>query len=286
MAFDDMYFAYLIACAQGVPSPFDSIFWLVMEPTPRQTPTKAVATLFKLTYRLQIRLPGLMVLVRDLSTKASPPLAVRRAIALADELLTWKSDSAESELLHSVGVTQSQRSDDAYIVPVGLKFESLSEFRAGIFYWKARITLNRLCARLQRLSPSLELFDLEALKLENFRMATNLLMGWKSTFERLAFGTAHAGTESMSFALAVVAVWGVLTDVDEFHGHSSDKVRESVVEWYRLLESLGVENVTAQQMDELADLFAGGPVQGLLPSLVLGHSSKAPQYPPFVDEGM
>jgi hypothetical protein len=105
MAFDDMYCAYLIACAQGLLSPFESQFWLEMDPIPRRTPTNAVANLAKLTYRLQIRLPRLMVLVRLLRTKTSPLLVMWRAIALADELLTWKSDSAENELLHSVSVT-------------------------------------------------------------------------------------------------------------------------------------------------------------------------------------
>jgi hypothetical protein len=119
---------------------------------------------------------------------------------------------------------------------VGLKFGSLAEFRAGIFYWKARIKLNRLCAQLQKLSPGLELFDLEALHLGNFRMATNLLMSWKGTFEHQAFGTAHDRTESMSFGPAMILIWGVLADVDEFHGHNSGKVRESLVEWVSTLE--------------------------------------------------
>jgi hypothetical protein len=52
------------------------------------------------------------------------------------------------------------------------------------------------------------------------------------------------------------------------------------------LKSLGTENVRALQMDELADPFAGGPVQGLLPFIVLRQSSKEPPYSPCVNEEM
>lgn len=72
----------------------------------------------------------------------------------------------------------------------------------------------------------------------------------------------------MTFSVAMIAVWGVLLDVDTFNGHSSETVREWVLERFQMLQNRGVSPITAGQMDEMADLFAGGPVQGILPWLM------------------
>ena len=282
MAFEDVMGAYLVSCAKGLPSPLDSQFWLELEPTSMQVPSAAVASLGMLIHRLQIRLPRLIVLVRRLRTDPTNVVAMCRAIALADELLTLKAEGAENELLHCVSVIKPQHLDHAYIVPAGLKFRALAEFKAGVFYWEARITLHRLCFYLQRLSPRWTSIDKKALEVENCRMATNLLMSWESTFG--AFGTSQGGAGTMSFATAMIAVWGVLTDLDDFHGQSSNKVRECVLEWCQVLQSLGIGYVSAKRMDALAEHFAGGPVQGILSYLIMGQSSGPPRYFPCVDE--
>lgn len=72
----------------------------------------------------------------------------------------------------------------------------------------------------------------------------------------------------MTFSVAMIAVWGVLLDVNKFNGHSSGRVREWVLERFQMLQNRGVSRINESQMDEMADLFAGGPVQGLLPWLM------------------
>jgi hypothetical protein len=72
----------------------------------------------------------------------------------------------------------------------------------------------------------------------------------------------------MTFSVAMIAVWGVLLDVDKFNGLRSEKVREWVLERFQMLQNRGVSRISERQMDEMADLVAGGPVQGLLPWLM------------------
>ena len=69
----------------------------------------------------------------------------------------------------------------------------------------------------------------------------------------------------MIFSVAMIAIWGVLLDTDEFNGHSSEKVRAWVLERFQTLQNCGAGEINKNHMDETADLFAGGPLQGLLP---------------------
>ena len=272
MAYDDIG-AYLIACARGEVSLFESRFFMDLEPTFRQAPTETVASLKRITYRLHICLPRLMMLIRRLRAEPSDSTTKDEAFASGSVLYNWKDDGAENELLHSVRVLKCCRAEDAYFVPIGLKFETLAEFQAAVFYWESRITLNRLCIHLQKLFPKLHLVEVDLLTQENCRMAKNLLMILESTFDRKAFGINRGGVGTCSFAMAITSVWGVLMDVKRFNGHSSEKIRESVLEWCQIFRHSGIENVGPEQMNEMADLFVGGPIQGLLPSLILGQSN-------------
>ena len=268
MAYDELIGAYLISCARGEPSKFDGKFWLNLDPTSGQAPTKVLASLRKVAYRLSIRLPGLMVLVRGLRSRAFDSRTASRAVSLAEELLAEKDEQAENKLLHSVKVTKLWHLTHVYIVPASLKFSSFAEFEAGMYYWQTRIVLNRLGAKLQRTLPDRQRFDLDAIDKENRRMAANLLMAWESAFESSAFGIVRGGAGTTTFAYAMMAVWGVLLDVKTFMGHESGTVRKWLLEGLQILTHRGIRRISAEQMDESADLFAGGPVQGLLPSIV------------------
>lgn len=270
--YDDSIATYLIACMQGTASDFDKEFFLELEPIPRQAPTEAVARAKKISYRLHVRLPALISFVRRLRADPSDMFIMHEALTIARDLSSWRDEAAESELLHSVRVIPPSRKEDAYFVPVGLKFNDLAEFHATVFYWQASITLNRLCAQLQLSFPDGELFDINTLNRENCRMAKNLLMTWESTFHCSAFGISRGGVGITSFAMGIVSIWGVLLDVKMFHGCESGRVRASLLEWCRMWRNLGVEDIEAEQMDEMADLFAGGPVQGILPELILGRN--------------
>jgi hypothetical protein len=191
MIYDEMTGAYLVAIGHGIPSPFDTPFWLDIDPTLRQAPTKAVFSLRKVTYRLAIRLPRLMVLVRRLREGQNNLRAISDTVALALELAAWEDKVSENELLHCVVVTSPRKQADKSIIQVGLKFGSLAEFEAGAYYWQTIIILNRLCAQVQKLFPKYgyKTFDLATINEENCRLAKNLLMSWESAFDMGSFGT-------------------------------------------------------------------------------------------------
>lgn len=272
MVYDETAGAYIFAIVQGIPSPFDSQYWLGIDPIMRQTPTRAVFNLRKIAYRLSVRLPRLIIMVRRLRQGLTDLRAVLDATALALELYGAKDEQSESELLHGVVVTSFGPRKSTNIVSVGLKFGSFAEFEAGIYYWQETVFLNRLCARLQKLFPRQMALDLDAINTENSRFGKNLLMSWESAFDEESFGTTRGAAGATICSIAMIAIWGVLTDVSEFNGQPSERMRKKVLDKIQILMARVTNKVTAKQMDEMADLFAGGPILGLLPAILGGPS--------------
>jgi hypothetical protein len=272
MAYDEMIMAYVIYCSRGIPSKFDSPFWLDLDPTPNLAHPPAVVTLRQVAYRLFIMLPGLAVLVRKLRKGLDTDIdnsTLRSAFALAQRCLAERDETAENLLLHSVRVTKPQESTTTSIVPAVMKFSTLVEFEAAVNYWQTNILLNRLCLILQTLHPDHRYFDQENMNAQNRRLAINLLMSWEAAFDHGALGKVPGGPRSMAYTSSMIAVWGVLTDLDTLQGQSRDTLRQWVLQHVQMIPGREVM-LTAQHMDETADMLAGGPVQGLLPTLVGG----------------
>ena len=73
----------------------------------------------------------------------------------------------------------------------------------------------------------------------------------------------------MSFVLALIGIWGFLTDADTFRDMPAAKVR---IWTLQRLEDLLRHSVkmTETDMDQAADIFVGGPLIGLVPALFNG----------------
>lgn len=273
MIYDETAGAYIFAIVQGMPSPFDSPYWVDIDPIMRQTPTKAVFNLRKIAFRLSIRLPRLILMVRRLREGLTDLRAISDATELATELCAAKDTKSENELLHGVVVTSPGRWKNANIIQTGLKFGSFAEFEAGIYYWQETIFLNRLCARLHNLFPRQMNFDIDAINAENCRFARNLLMSWETAFEENSFGTKRGAAGATICSIAMIAIWGVLSDVRQFNGQPAGNVRQKLLEMIQILMKRVTTRVTAEQMDGMVDLFVGGPITGLLPT-ILGPPSE------------
>lgn len=259
---------FLIACARGVECEFDTPFWLELPPSFRQPPTAAVYRIRQIVYQLYIRLPGLICLVRNLRNDRSNTSLRCKAIQAALDMWTLGDKKSENELLHSVSVMKLHRSGEGYEWPIGLKFRSLAEFEAAIDYWQTKVMVFRICAYLQKMGPEQNFFNNEAIKTENCRMISNSIMSFQCAFELQSFGMTRGGPGTMSFFLALTTMWGVIQDMDTFQGHSSSEVRRWILGQTGILASRWKSKVGPEQLDEMADLFVGGTVQGLFPRMM------------------
>ena len=230
----------------------------------QQASSTATTTLRKLAYRLLLRLPRLITLVRDMSNTCSEDIAMK-ALSLAKELYHIEDEAAESEVLHMVNVAKTRHPADAYIVSVSFRFDKFADFEAATFYWQARILLLRLCSRIQDRLPNIATFQRSCLMADCARISSNLLMSWESAFEYGGFGTVRSGTGTQGFALALVMVYGFMAGVDTFRGMSATKVRTWLIQRFN---DLTHAKAREQDIDDMAELFAGGPVRGMLPMLL------------------
>lgn len=275
MVYDEMIVAFIVYCTQGIPSKFDAPFWLDLNPTPSLAPTVPIASLRKIAFRLFILLPGLAVLVRKLrnySNTSDGNSTLMYAVALAQRCIAERNDRAEDLLLHSVKVSKPRGVDLQNIVWITMRFGSLIEFEAAVFYWQARILLNRLLSALQQLCPEQRYFDEDKINAENCRLAKNLLMSWESVLDFGLYGMEQGGAGTMAFFAAMIAIWGVLGDVDTFQGRSCEVVAAWVLQRMQILRKRGML-ITAEHMDEMADLLAGGPIKGIL-VFVVGQANR------------
>lgn len=282
---------FLMPVAHGISSPYDKQKWLgqvqrwkprhfvslclfltrrLDPPAKRRAAAPSGIKLHRFSNQLFIRLPKLIVLVRKLRTSTNDHVAIT-AMALAQDLLKLSDQTAENEMLHLVNVTNTAHPADSYIIPVAFIFRSYADFEAMAYYWQTRLLLLRLCRKLIVLCPDkAPLMGLDALTAESARLSTNMLMAWEAAFSFGAFGTGKGGTGTTAFVNALIAVWGFLTDVDNFRGMPAEKTKAWVVQ--RLENLMGdVLKISRRDMDEMSDLFCGGPITGMLPALFDGE---------------
>ena len=67
----------------------------------------------------------------------------------------------------------------------------------------------------------------------------------------------------MAFFAAMIAIWGVLSDLETCQGQSCEVVGAWLLQRMQILRKRGML-ITAEHMDEMADLLAGGPLKGAL----------------------
>ena len=236
-----------------------------LDPPNVQLSSIAAVRLRKVSYQLFIRLPRLIALVRILRDRTDMDYLCH-VLALTEQLSALKDADSENQLLHAVNFTKTRHPADACIIPVSFRFNRPADFRTMVYYWQTSVLLQRLCCKLHYMFPDQADIDPEAAKADTVRMSSNLLMSWEYAYGYSAFGAVGSGAGANAFGIAMIALWGCLADVDTFRGQSSAMTRAWVL--YRFQDLLrGAVKLSAEDMDEMAELFVGGPVSGVIPRL-------------------
>lgn len=266
---------FQIPVACGIASPFDAPQWLDLEPRSSVVLDADINGLRRIGYRLFIRLPRLIALVRELRESSKQltehDVRIEEASRLLEELSAWDGSHFETALLHRVPVQRTVDSEDAYIIPYCLAIPKLSIFQPLIYFWQTRIILNRLAMQVEFLKiPSEEanpscIPAIKHLRDENSRMAVNILMAWPYA--------SHCGRFGLwAMILGWVSLWGVL--VDEARANLTDTpatwrgkplrhVQRWVLSCCTQFDHRG-QRYTMRAMDEAADVVLGGPLVGFL----------------------
>jgi len=251
--------AFQIPVAFGHASPFDTPAWLELEPMGSLMQGGDVARLRKVSYQLFIRLPHLIAQVRKLRSDgvAAAQSDEQAAWTLAEELRQLDGREMETSLLHRVQVKKTADAADARIIPYHLQFSGLSIFHPLVYYWQTRIVLNHIVLVINDMCPNAEpAISPDALKAENIRLATNLIMAWP-----YAFSAGRSGAWSMIIGWA--AVWSTFRNETEFRGRPVTELHAWILQQSSWFYQYAVKDPKLA-MDEAADVLLGGPLRGLL----------------------
>lgn len=123
---------FTIPVKLGLPSPFDTPNFLLVEPAYRNATVPEVVILRSLSQKLFIKLPGLIAQVRSLREEGR----IGDTVELAYMLSFCKDDAAESKVLHQLELrsTPPGRKEDVAISPFSYEFKSLAQFEAAVYY--------------------------------------------------------------------------------------------------------------------------------------------------------
>jgi hypothetical protein len=211
---------------------------------------------------LHICLPRLVAVVREVRSDgdACERLKVIEAFQLASTLNLMEDTPMEDRCLHAVTVAPTANITDRMACSHSFWFPSEGLFSTAVAYWHTRIFTHRLCLELQRLCsapPGLE-FDEDKLIGENKRLANNIIMSW-------GYAANTSGIGVWAMRLGLLAVWAATRDI------KGDWWRISLplarLQYWILRRYCDLHNdtktFTADEMDEAADLLAGGPLQGM-----------------------
>jgi hypothetical protein len=249
--------------ALGVASSFEEERWLdarIQTQVSAATPEyhEKMSTIFK---NLHIRAPRLVAAVRRLRVEPRADVGADdiKTLRLAQELFDLKNSKAETEMLHSVSITSTSNAVDRTYVPHSFSFNYIGKANAAIAYWTMRIIVHRLLLeiRLRLPAASQGICSDQELMMENKRYANNILM-------TLSYMSATGASSIWALQLGMIAVWAVTCDVSGVWrtGLPVEQLRSWMVQRYRELLH-GTRQFTALEMDEAADLLAGGPLQGI-----------------------
>ena len=252
---------FQLPLAFGVASPFEEVRWLEVKTHRQSKYPPGLAKLAKIYKDLFIRLPRLVAVTRKLRDQGPDKETVRQATELSTELLGFSSRIAENQLLHRVGVKKTADSGDAQVVPFSFKFRRNGEFAVAICYWQTRILVHRLCLKLKEQGVDQhQKVERSWLVAENTRLATNIMMSWEFAYPIRCVGL-------WALRLGMVALWTVTQDVQMW---SKDvcvaTLRRWILKRYGDLHR-GDTTFNEDDMDEAADLLAGGSLRGFLTRL-------------------
>lgn len=252
---------FCVPVARGTASPFDLPHLRDYAPIARHNLSEHFEKLRHIGNQVFIRLPCLIALVRTVRHNMQQRKAcISKAIKLARELLDLLSPEAESEALHQVTVVRTSDRECAGIHPWSFKYRHVGEMKAAVLYWEMHIFLARLCLKLDSLASTdnEQYFYAARLKTENSRMITNVLMSWQ-----FARSHSHGGLLGFTQTLAV-ALWGAMSDIEEYRGVPSEVLRMYMLRRFPDSMQGWPSDLKPAEMDEAAELFAGGPLRGFM----------------------
>jgi hypothetical protein len=264
----------IMACIQGTPSPFESVPRAYFANNRMGYSDSDRAQLKALGNELFIHIPRLVRLVRSLRLQASPQNELLLdALRLSKSLLKLQDSQAEGRLLRNIKVHPSSDLDAPSPLRQSLHFPSVQDYEALACYWQSQLSLLILEWRLHDLSVS---SDVQADSTEEpavsfqrsfwpwanemFRLAKNILMCSEYA------GTLPLHKHNRLFAHAIVVVWGVMMDVPVALSHGQEGEETGPLSDL-LLRMVNVAlaakpDLTVEDMDTAADIFAGGQPKG------------------------
>ena len=264
----------IMACIQGTPSPFESVARAYLANDRMGYSDSDRAKLKALGNELFIRIPRLVRLVRSLRLQPSPQhQLLLDALRLSKSLLRLQDSQAEGRLLRNIKVYPSSDPDATSPLRQSLQFASVEDFEALAYYWQSRLSLLRLEWRLHDLSVSSNVqadsTDEPGVSFrpscgprtnEMFRLVKNILMCSEYA------GTLRLHKHDRLFAHAMVVVWGVTMDVPVALSHDQDGEGTGPLSDL-LLRRVNIAlaakpDLTVEDMDTAADIFAGGQPKG------------------------
>ena len=246
----------------GTPSPFDDSYWLQADPVHPSTIPTQIVSLRKLTNQLFIRLPRLVLYVRELTSKGvNEPKSldedIEKTVKLAEELLQLEDSEAENYMLHSITITKTKDEWDSPIIPYSFQYRSLLHMVAVSAYWQTRLMLMQLCLRLSGQTSATLSFSDTKLKSETLRMLTNVFMSWQ-------YATEHSMLGKLCISQPLVVSFGACSTVDSWRDMPISSLRSWIV--LRLKDSWGKwgKPFSSREIGEICDAFHGGPLKGFL----------------------
>lgn len=253
-----------VACATGTASPFEDGTWTQLEPVISPSMTIDALALRKIASIFFMRVPTLLAHVRSLREMAG---YIDRDTTLstgkiASELILYRDDVAESAILHRVRIAKTKDESSRHVVPYSYTFFNVDDFNAVVLYWSMKQFLNNLCIALCGLIPEplcpFKKDSIQAMKDENQRHATNLMMSWE-------FAETLGPFETLWVAKGLLQGWLELRRTEMFKNVPTVAVRAWALPKlnHQFNEWLS-EDVKESDMDVAADLLVGGPLIGFI----------------------
>jgi hypothetical protein len=240
----------------------------------------AIAKLRGFSDVLLNRLPRLTALVRTAMQQDDQSIhAWSAAITLSHRLLPLRDDKAEDAILHRcINITRSQSIEDVAIVLWSLQFFTRSDFFTAVHYWLAQTALIRLylCGR----RGMAECGVLTSQPMPSFqdqldRYRKNLLMA-------CSYGCKIQSSASRRlYPHMLITIWGILLETAPTKGNPGRGNDELLKTWLlnktnSLRTQADLDLFTARDMDQAAELFTGGPLEGAYLDVHDIQPSKAP----------
>jgi hypothetical protein len=265
---------FVASCVRGRASPLEGIDPSYYEHQhfdvyTQVTKHPSTTILRGLSDTLLIRLPALIARARAARQQKIAPID---ALQLVDQLLEIEDQDAEDDILHHcVSVKPTQDAQDSIVTPFSLMYTYQKDFGAAGHYWFARLLLYRLHFHLRQLvaqyDPEYNAPDpCPNIETTMARYFKNLLMS--SPYCRLG----PSGAFRRFHIQLIITLWGVLKDFPSLAGIIKSDPSGAAMLMLRgwLLSHAKADlahgglllDFTANDMDQTADIFVGGPLEG------------------------